>query len=56
MRTKSKFPKSNICVRVSLKTLEKLDKIANEREVERSELIRKILEQYVKNIELDIYA
>lgn len=56
MRTKSKFPKTTICLRLDQKQLEKIEKIAENKRIERSELIRRIIDNYVKNVELEFYA
>lgn len=52
MRTKSKYPKVQMNIRIRKDTLEKVDKIAEIKEIERSELLRKIIENYVISYEL----
>ena len=53
MRNKSKYPKTNVCFRLRLDTLEKVDKLAEKKELERGELLRKIVENFVFNTELN---
>lgn len=48
MRTKTKYPKTGICIRIKKDTLEKVDKIAEKKLMERSELLRKIIEEYIE--------
>ena len=52
MREKSKFPKKAICLRINEKHLEKLDKIAEEKGMDKNELMRRIIEKYINNYEL----
>lgn len=53
MRTKSKFPKKGVCVRLRETTIEKIDKIAEKKELERSEVIRIMVENSVRAYELE---
>lgn len=52
MRTKSKYPKVQMNIRVRKDVLEKVDKIAEKKEIERSELLRKIIENYIATMEI----
>ena len=47
MRTKTKYPKTGICIRIRKDILEKVDKIADKKLMERSEFLRKIIEEYI---------
>lgn len=50
MRTKSKLPpKTAICVRLKQKTIKKVDEICQKKEEQRSEFIRKIIENTIEN-------
>ena len=51
MRTKSKFPKVVVNVRMQEETLKKVDKIAESKSMERSEFIRRIIDNYIQTNE-----
>ena len=51
MRTKSKYPKTMITLRIRPEQLEKVDKIAENKRVERSELLRKVIDNYIATYE-----
>lgn len=53
MRQKSKYPKTNVCFRLRIDTLEKVDKIAEKKEMERGELLRKIVENYIYTVDIN---
>ena len=53
MRTKSKYPKVGVCIRLREETLKKVDKMAENKEIERSELLRRLIENGVRNYELE---
>lgn len=53
MRTKSKYPKITVGVRIREETLQKVDKIAENKEIERSELLRRLIENGIRNYELE---
>lgn len=48
MREKSKYPKVALNIRIRKEQLEEIDKIADRKEIERSELIRKIIENFIR--------
>lgn len=52
MRKKSKYPKVQMNIRIREDVLKKVDKIAENKEMERSELLRKIIENYITTIEI----
>ena len=54
MRTKSKYPKVGVTVRLREETLEKVDKIAENKREERSEILRRFIENGVRNYELEV--
>lgn len=51
MRTKSKFPKIGVTVRFREEVIKKVDKIAENKAMERSEFIRKIVDNYINSYE-----
>ena len=52
MRKKSKYPKTGVCIRIREDVLKKVDQMAENKEIERSELLRKIIENYITTIEI----
>ena len=48
MRTKSTFPKIPVTVRLKPKTLEKVEKVAKNKEEDRSEFLRKLIENVME--------
>lgn len=51
MRKKSKYPKVQMNIRIREDVLKKVDEIADKKEIERSELLRKIIENYIVGYE-----
>ena len=52
MKTKSKYPKETVGVRLKPTTLKKVDEIAEKREEKRSETLRILIENAVQNYEI----